>query len=90
MAVYFQNMGLTGCAHWMKKQSKEVLEHAYKLIEYGVMRRGKIIIGQLNATPTEWESHLAAFENIYNHEMAVSKRIDDLMDLAVTENDKAT
>ncbi len=47
MAIYFQRMGLSGCAHWMKKQAAEELEHANKLI-------------------------------------------DNLMDVAVAENDKAT
>lgn len=30
------------------------------------------------------------FENVYRHECHVSELIDKLMDLAVTENDKAT
>jgi len=90
MAVYFQDMGLTGCALWMKKQSKEELEHAYKLIEYGIMRGGKIKIGQVETTPSEWENPQAVFENTYKHELTVSKRIDNLMDVAIAENDKAT
>jgi len=90
MAVYFQDMGLSGCSHWMKKQSKEELEHTYKLIEYGIMRGGKIKIGQIEATPSEWENPQAVFESTYQHELTVSKRIDNLMDVAIAENDKAT
>ena len=90
MAIYFQDMGLAGCAHWMKQQSKEELEHAYKLIEYGIMRGGKIKISQVDATPSEWESPQAAFADTYDHELIVSKRIDKLMDVAIAEKDKAT
>ena len=90
MSVYFRDMGLTGCAQWMKKQAKEELEHTDKLIDYGIMRGGKIKISRVDAVPTEWESPLAVFEHTYNHELTVSKRIDDLMDLAIAENDKAT
>jgi ferritin len=90
MSVYFQEMGLSGCAHWMKKQTKEELEHAYKLIDYGIMRGGKIKISPLDAVPATWDSPLAVFEHTYNHELIVSRRIDALMDIAIAENDKAT
>jgi len=90
MSVYFQDMGLTGCAHWMKKHSQEELEHAYKLIDFGIMRGGKIKISPVDAVPTEWDSTQAVLEKIYNQECLVSKCIDDLMDLAIAENDKAT
>ena len=90
MAVYFQNMGLTGCAHWMKKQTKEELEHADKLIEYGIKRGGKIKISQVDVVPETWDSPVAAFEHTYNHELTVSERIDNLMDVAIAENDRAT
>ena len=90
MAVYFMNAGLDGCAHWMKKQTAEELEHAYKLIGYSVKRGGKVVVGQIDATPTEWDSPQAVFEHVYSHELHVSELIDKLMDLAVAENDKAT
>jgi len=90
MSVYFQDMGLTGCAHWMKKQWQEELEHATKLIDFGLQRGGAIKISSVDAVPTEWESPQAVFEKVLNQELLVSKSIDDLMDLAVAENDKAT
>ncbi len=90
MAVYFMEAGLEGCAHWMKKQSEEELEHAHKLIDYSVKRGGKAIIGQIDAVPAKWESPQDVFENVYKHELHVSERIDKLMDVAIAENDKAT
>ena len=90
MAVYFMNAGLDGWAHWMKKQTAEELEHAYKLIDYSVKRGGKVTVGQIDATPSEWDSPQAVFEYVFKHELHVSELIDQLMDLAVAENDKAT
>lgn len=90
MAVYFMDMGLEGCAHWMKKQAEEELEHAHKLIDYAVMRDGKVLIGQIDAVPTEWNDPQSVFENVYKHEVHVSELIDKLMDVAISENDKAT
>ena len=90
MAVHFMDAGLDGCAHWMKKQTAEELEHAHKLIDYAVKRGGKIIISQIDAVPSEWESPQAVFEHVYKHELHVSELIDNLMDLAIAEKDKAT
>ncbi|MDR2040562.1 MAG: ferritin [Bacteroidales bacterium] len=91
MAVYFMNMGgLDGCVNWMKKQAEEELEHAHKLIDYSVQRGGKAIVNQIDAVPTEWENPQAVFEHVYKHELQVSEMIDQLMDLAIAENDKAT
>ena len=90
MGIYFQSMGLSGCANWMKKQAEEELEHAHKLIDYGVMRGGKIQLGQIDAVPTSWEDPKAVFEHVYKHECHVSELIDDLMDIAISEDDKAT
>ncbi|HIS33499.1 MAG TPA: ferritin [Candidatus Avirikenella pullistercoris] len=90
MSIYFQGLGLSGCAHWMKKQAAEELEHAEKLIDFGMTRGGDIKISAIDAVPVKWESPKAVFENVYNHECYVSELIDKLMDLAIAENDKAT
>ena len=90
MAVYFMDAGLDGCAHWMKKQTAEELEHAHKLMDYAVKRGGKVIVSQIDAVPSEWDSAQAVFEHVYKHELHVSELIDNLMDLAIAEKDKAT
>ena len=90
MAVYFTDAGLDGCAHWMKKQTAEELEHAHKLIDYAVKRGGKVIVSSIDAVPSEWDSPQAVFEHVYKHERHVSELIDNLMDLAIAEKDKAT
>ncbi|HCC52366.1 MAG TPA: ferritin, partial [Porphyromonadaceae bacterium] len=72
MGVYFMDMGLNGCAHWMKKQAGEEMEHAHKLIDYSVKRGGKVVIGQIDAVPGEWEGPQAVFEHVYKHEVHVS------------------
>lgn len=90
MSIHFERMGLLGCAHWMKKQSKEEMEHAYKIISWSVARGGNPAIGQINVVPAGWGSPLEIFEHIYKHEVHVSGLIDKLMDIAVADGDKAT
>ncbi len=90
MAIYFMDAGLEGCANWMKKQAAEELEHAHKLIDYSSQRGGKAVVSQIDAVPGEWEGPQAVFEQVYKHECHVSELIDKLMDIAISENDKAT
>ncbi|MDR1813705.1 MAG: ferritin [Tannerella sp.] len=90
MAVFFKKTGLSGCENWMKVQYKEELEHADKLIDYGIQRGGEIIVGAIDAVPTTWESPQAVFEHVYKHEVHVSQLIDNLADIALEEKDKAT
>ena len=36
MSIYFQKAGLNGCAHWMRKQAEEEMEHAHKMIDFAL------------------------------------------------------
>ena len=88
MYIHFSQIGLDGCAHWMKKQSQEELEHAYKMIDYSIQRGGQVKLDQVNVVPTAFGTPLEVFEHVYSHE--VSELIDKLVDIAHVENDKAT
>ncbi|MBQ8277082.1 MAG: ferritin [Bacteroidaceae bacterium] len=90
MAFYFDKEGFSGFSHWMKKQSLEEMEHAYTMAEYVIKRGGTAKVGQIDAVPQVWESPLDAFENVYAHECKVSRMIDNLVDIAAAEGDKAT
>ncbi|WP_085535696.1 ferritin [Massilibacteroides vaginae] len=90
MSIYFDKKGLSGCAHWMKKQSQEELGHAYQMIDWCIKRGGNPEVGQINVVPTGWGSVLEVFEHVYEHEVRVSEFIDKLVDVAAGEKDKAT
>ncbi len=90
MYAHFKMLGLDGCAHWMKKQAEEEIEHAYRLIDYSVQRGGQVTISPINSVPTAWGAPLEIFEHVYKHETYISTLIDKLVDIAHEENDKAT
>lgn len=90
MSIHFAQIGLDGCAHWMKKQSMEELEHAHKMINYSIQRGGQVKLDQINVVPTAFGTPLEIFEHIYTHEVHVSELIDKLVDVAAEEKDKAT
>jgi len=90
MAAYFESVNLAGCAQWMKAQVQEELFHAAKLFNFVAGRGGRVVLGAIDAPPTEWDSPLAVFEHAYQHEQKVTGLINGLVDLAVEERDHAT
>lgn len=90
MAFYLKNKGLDGCANWLMKQSQEELNHAYEIADYMNKRGEKAEVGMVDVVPTGWGDVAEVFKNVYDHECHVSKLIDELVDVASAEKDKAT
>ena len=90
MAAYFQSVNLGGFANWMRVQAREELMHAMKFYDYVNERAGRVILQPVEAPPSEWDSPLAVFENVYRHEQGVTGMINELVDLAIEASDHAT
>jgi len=90
MSACFEAANLKGFASWMRAQALEEMVHAAKFFDFVNQRRGRVILGQIKAPPTEWASPLEAFEAAFKHECYVTSRIHDLVALAAAEKDHAT
>lgn len=90
MAFYLKKEGWNGAANWMLRQSGEEKEHALKLADYAIKRGGEVKVGMIDVVPDGWGSLLDVFQNVYEHECHVSGLVNDLVDLASAERDKAT
>jgi len=90
MAAYFETENLNGMGQWMKAQAFEEMYHAMKFYDYVNERGGKVVFLGIDKPPAEWDSPLAAFTAAYDHEVKVTGMINDLVDIARSENDKAT
>lgn len=88
MSFSLEKEGYNGFAKWMKKQSEEEMDHAYQMASFIIKRQGTPEVRQINAVPMEWETPLAIFQQVYDHECKVSLMIDKLMDIAQEENDR--
>ncbi len=89
MAAYFESVSLKGFANWMLAQTREELVHAMKFYDYINERGGRVALTSISAPLTEWDSPLAAFKQVYEHEQKVTGLINDLVTLAVSEADDA-
>jgi ferritin len=90
MAAYFDSLNMDGAVAWMEMQAAEEQGHAERLYLHLKERGARVVLSDLEAPPTEWDSPLAAFEAAYEHECKVSRQFDEHMALAEAENDHAT
>jgi ferritin len=90
MSAYFETQNLSGFAKWMKGHAQEELTHAMKFYEYVLERMGKMALQAIPAPPAKWDSPVAAFEQVYQHEQKVTALINALLELATTHKDYAT
>ena len=90
MAAYFESINLRGFANWMSVQSKEEYGHAMKLYAYVIERGGRVTLTEIDAPKTAWKSPLAAFEEVYAHELKVTDLINGLVAQAKDDDDYAT
>lgn len=90
MMAHFDAMGLSGFANWMRIQSMEETLHAYKFYDYIIERGEKVTLKTIEGPQTEWETPLAAFENVLQHEQKVTSLINNIMDIALDVRDHAS
>ena len=90
MAAYFEEMGLSGFANWMKIQYQEEAAHALKFFNYLTERNGKVSLKAIAQVPVEFNGIVEVFENTLTHEIHVTALINNLMDVAVAASDHAT
>ena len=80
MSFYMEKEGYNGMASWLKKQASEEKAHACEMASYIIKR----------VVPNDFGTPLEVFEQVAQHERRVSKMIDELVDVASAEKDKAT
>ena len=90
MAAYFEEMGLSGFANWMKVQYQEESAHALKFFNYLTERNGKVVLKAIEQVPVDFNGIVDVFEKTLTHETKVTAMINNLMNVAVSANDHAT
>ena len=90
MSADFSAKGLPGFANWMEIQFKEEQDHAMKFLNFILSRGGKPELKPIAKVEKTWKTPLAAFKSTLEHELVVTKLINDLYALATEEKDYAT
>ncbi len=90
MSAHFLSVNLGGFANWMRVQAQEELVHAIKFYDFVNERGGRVVLQTVKAPPSEWTTPVSVFEDTLKHERQVTRRINDLVDVALKEKDHAT
>ncbi len=90
MSAHSTHIGLKGFANWFMVQYQEEMVHAMKFYTYINDQGGQVRLMAIDAPAIVWESPLDMFEKTLQHEQFVTKRINNLVDLAIKEKDHAT
>lgn len=89
MKAYFANLNLNGFVNWFNVQVQEEHVHGMGMFDYVIERGGRIELQAIDKPETNWESPLACFKQVLEHEEYVTSRINALMDVAEEVKDRA-
>ncbi|UCD62697.1 MAG: ferritin [Candidatus Zixiibacteriota bacterium] len=90
MAYSFETMNLKGFAKWFFAQAEEEKGHAMKIAQYLLDQGAEVKLTALDAPKTDYSSAEEIVAGAVEHEIKVTRMINDLVDLAKSENDHAT
>lgn len=90
MASWAENQGFEGIATFMYAQSDEERMHMLKLIKYINQRGGEALIPDVSQPELDYTSFKTLFTQLFEHEVFVSKSINELVHISLTEKDYAT
>lgn len=90
MAGYFAEQNLMGFQNWLFVQYHEELGHAEKFYRYLIERGGKVKLMAIKEPPDSWKGPREAFEAVLKHERHITGKINELVELAEAEKDRAT
>jgi len=90
MVAYCDDNDYQGAANFYRIQAKEEVDHAMKFYDYLLERDARVILKGIPDPEIEFGGYKDTFEKSLAHEKTVTKRIYNLMDLAIEEREHAT
>jgi len=90
MSAHFASEGLSGFAHWMRRQSEEENAHAMRFFDHVLDRGGTVVLEQIDQPPAGFGAPVSIFEQVLDHERQVTEAIHGLYELALEQKDHAS
>jgi len=90
MATWTDKEGYSGIAKWLFAQAEEERMHMMKFVDFITERGGHAIIPAFEKPPIEFEDINKMFHQVLEHEKYITGTINDIVALAMKENDFAT
>jgi len=90
MASWADTEGYAGIAQWLFAQAEEELMHMMKFVHFINERGGHAIIPSFDEPPAKFDGIKKLFDQVLEHEQYITGSINDIVALAIKENDFAT
>jgi ferritin len=90
MSSHCTRIGLKGFANWFMVQYHEEMMHAIKIYEYIHSQGGQVILKAIGEPPNKFKNPLEMFEKTLEHEQFITRSINELTDIAISEKDHAS
>jgi len=90
MSAWAEIKGLEGCATFLRAQAQDEMTHMHRLFKYVYETGALPVIGTIKAPPTKFKSVSEVFKQVYEHEKFITEKINELMNLAIAEQDHST
>ena len=90
MASWAETKGLEGVANFFYRHSDEERAHMLKLVKYVNERGGHAIVPALNKPPKLFDCLSHVFQDLLNHEIMVTKEINNVVDICLKDKDYTT
>ncbi len=90
MSAWCEDKGYEGAAEMLRKHATEEMEHMNRLFTY-VSETGALpILGSIDAPPVGFKSLKEVFQETYEHECLITRKINELTHVAFTTHDYST
>jgi ferritin len=90
MAGWFEYKSMQGCASFMYRQADEERLHMMKIFHYMLDMDARPVTPSVKQPAQDYNSAKEIFEETLAHEQRVTKSINELVELAMKENDHST
>lgn len=90
MSAWCDGKGFAGSAAFLRGHAAEELTHMYKLFDYVLETGAQAQLGSIAAPPADFASLEAVFKMTYEHELKITKSINDVVATALAEQDFST
>jgi len=90
MASWAESQGFEGVATFMYAHSDEERQHMLKIVKFINERGGHAIVSELDAPPVSFGMLKEMFKTLFDHEVMISQKINNLVEITLHEKDYAT
>lgn len=90
MSAWAEFKGFEGCARFLREHAEEEREHMLRLFTYVNETGAMAVLGDIAPPPTEFGDIRGLFDKVYEHEVFITEKINELAHTAFASQDYST